>query len=80
MDLHFFVVSGEQLTFSMTEDVYFLVGLPFRGRALAIDPHLPGEERVENMVIKTKCEHGYLNIVSGQIGKCRHKLISLVSP
>jgi hypothetical protein len=40
---------GERLTFSTTEDVYFLMGLPFHGMALAIDPHLPEEDRVETM-------------------------------
>jgi hypothetical protein len=47
-----FIVRGEQLTFSATEDVYFLMGLPFHGMALAIDPHLPGEDRVETMAAR----------------------------
>jgi hypothetical protein len=45
-DLQCFIVRGEQLTFSATEDVYFLTGLPFHGMALPIDPHLSGEDRV----------------------------------
>jgi hypothetical protein len=32
---------GEQLTFSVREDVYFLTGLPFRGMALLVNPQLP---------------------------------------
>jgi hypothetical protein len=28
------------------EDVYFLMGLPFRGMALPVDPQLSGDERV----------------------------------
>jgi hypothetical protein len=42
-------VREEQPKLSTTEDVYFLTGLPFHGRALAVDPHLPGEDRVETM-------------------------------
>jgi hypothetical protein len=30
-DLHCFMVRGEQLAFTVVEDVYFLTGLPFRG-------------------------------------------------
>jgi hypothetical protein len=37
-ELQFFIVRGEQLKFSAMEDVYFLTGLPFRGRALPVDP------------------------------------------
>jgi hypothetical protein len=48
-DLQCFVVWGEQLMFSTAEDIYFLTGLPFWGRALAMDPHLPGEDRVETI-------------------------------
>jgi hypothetical protein len=35
--------------FSTTEDMYFLTGLPFRGREVVMDPHIPGEDRVETM-------------------------------
>jgi hypothetical protein len=40
IDLQCFIVRGQQLTFSATEDVYFLTGLPFYGMALPIDPQL----------------------------------------
>jgi hypothetical protein len=63
-DLQCFMVRGEQLTFSATEDVYFLTGLPFHGRALVIDPHLPGEDRVETMVAR-HCSG--LNPMSGSV-------------
>jgi hypothetical protein len=49
IDLKCFVVRGEQLTFSSAEDIYFLTGLPFWGRALVVDPHLLWEDRVETM-------------------------------
>jgi hypothetical protein len=42
----------EQLTFSVVEDVYFLTGLPFHGMALPIDPQLPGDERVGDLVVR----------------------------
>jgi hypothetical protein len=48
-DLQCFVVSGEQLTLSVAKDIYFLTGLPFQGRELIIDPHLPWEDRVETI-------------------------------
>jgi hypothetical protein len=51
-DLQCFIVRGEKLTFSATEDVYFLTGLPFRGMALVVDPHLLGEDQVETMVAR----------------------------
>jgi hypothetical protein len=48
-NLQFFIVRGEHLTFSATEDVYFLTGLPFCGMALPVEPHLLGDDRVETM-------------------------------
>jgi hypothetical protein len=38
--------------FFAIENVYFFMGLPFHGRALAIDPHIPREDRVETMVAR----------------------------
>jgi hypothetical protein len=35
--------------FSAAKDIYFLTRLPFWGRELAIDPHLPEEDRVETI-------------------------------
>jgi hypothetical protein len=40
-DLHCFIVWGEQIPFTMVEDVYFLTGLPFRGTPLPVEPVLP---------------------------------------
>jgi hypothetical protein len=34
----------------MTENVYFLTGLSFHGMALPVEPHIPGDDRVETMV------------------------------
>jgi hypothetical protein len=51
-DLQCFIVRGQQLTFSATEDVYFLTGLPFHGMALPIDPQLSGDERVGDLVAR----------------------------
>jgi hypothetical protein len=43
LDLHCFIVRGEQLAFTAVEDVYFLTGLPFRGTPLPAEPVLPGD-------------------------------------
>jgi hypothetical protein len=43
-DLKCFIVRGQQLTFSVVKDVYFLMGLPFRGMALPINPQLLRDE------------------------------------
>jgi hypothetical protein len=40
-DLHCFIVRGEQIPFTTVEDVYFLMGLPFRGTPLPVEPVLP---------------------------------------
>jgi hypothetical protein len=48
-ELQCFIVWGEQLTFSVMEDVYFLTGLPFRGRALPVDPQLPGDAHLADL-------------------------------
>jgi len=50
-DLQCFMVRGEKLMFFTTEDMYFLMGLPFRGMDLAVDPHMPVEDRVETMAV-----------------------------
>jgi hypothetical protein len=38
---HFFLMQGEQVAFTVVEDVYFLTGLPFRGTPLSAVPVLP---------------------------------------
>jgi hypothetical protein len=43
-DLQCFNVRGQQLTFSVVEDVYFFMGLPLHGMALPIDPPLSRDE------------------------------------
>jgi hypothetical protein len=40
-DLHYFMVRGEQIAFTMVEDIYFLTGLPFWGMNLPAEPVLP---------------------------------------
>jgi hypothetical protein len=42
-DLHCFMVRGEHLAFIAVEDVYFLIGLPFRGTPLLAEPVLLGD-------------------------------------
>jgi hypothetical protein len=48
-DMQCFIVQGEKLTFSMTEDVYFLTGLSFLGSALHIDPLFPWDGQLVNL-------------------------------
>jgi hypothetical protein len=43
LDRHCFMVRGEELAFTVVEDIYFLTGLPFRGTPLPADPVLPGD-------------------------------------
>jgi hypothetical protein len=40
-DRHFFLMRGEQIAFTVVEDVYFLIGLPFQGTPLPAVPVLP---------------------------------------
>jgi hypothetical protein len=41
--LHCFMVRGEQLAFTIVKDVYFLMGLPFRGTPLPTEPVVLGD-------------------------------------
>jgi hypothetical protein len=43
LDLHFFMVQGEQIAFTTVDDVYFLTGLPFQGMPLPTKPLLPAD-------------------------------------
>jgi hypothetical protein len=43
LDLHCFMVRGEQIAFTAVEDIYFLTGLPFRGTPLPAEPVLPAD-------------------------------------
>jgi hypothetical protein len=49
LDLHCFMVRGEQLAFTAVEDVYFLTGLPFRGTPLPAEPVLPGDVQLATL-------------------------------
>jgi hypothetical protein len=50
IDQQCFIVQGEQLTFSVIEDVYFLTGLPFRGSPLPVEPVLLGDGQLADLV------------------------------
>jgi hypothetical protein len=41
LDLHCFIVRGEQIAFIAVEDIYLLTGLSFRGTPLPAEPVLP---------------------------------------
>jgi hypothetical protein len=63
-ELQCFIVRGEQLTFSAREDVYFLMGLPFWGMALPVDPQLPVDVHLVDMA-QRYCSGP--NIMSGSV-------------
>jgi hypothetical protein len=41
LNLHCFMLWGEQIAFTEVEDIYFLTGLSFRGTPLPTEPVLP---------------------------------------
>jgi hypothetical protein len=41
LELHYFLVQGEQIPFIVVEDIYFLTRLPFRGTPLPAELVLP---------------------------------------
>jgi hypothetical protein len=45
----FFMVQGEQLAFTVVEDVYFLTGLPFQGTPLPAEPVLPRDGQLATL-------------------------------
>jgi hypothetical protein len=49
LNLHCFIVQGEQFPFTAVEDVYFLTGLPFRGMPLLVEPVLPRDTPLATM-------------------------------
>jgi len=63
-NLQCFVVQGEKLMFFVAKDIYFLTGIPFRGRGLSMDPHLPREDRIETITAR-HCSRP--NLMSGSV-------------
>jgi hypothetical protein len=49
-ELHCFLVRGEQIPFTAVEDVYFLIGLPFRGIPLPAEPVLPRDTTLVTII------------------------------
>jgi hypothetical protein len=41
---------GEKIPFTVVEDIYFLMGLPFRGTLLPADPVLPRDTHLRMVV------------------------------
>jgi hypothetical protein len=64
LNLHFFMVRGEQIVFTVVEDIYFLTGLPFQGTPLPAEPVLPA-----NVMLVTLGRRYYSreNYMSGSI-------------
>jgi hypothetical protein len=55
---HCFLVRGEQIAFTVVEDIYFLTGLPFRGTPLRAVPVLPSDTDLAE-VVERYCSDGY---------------------
>jgi hypothetical protein len=68
LDLHCFMVWGEQISFTMVEDIYFLTGLSFRGTPLPVEPVLPGNVA---LVIVGRRFHSRENFMSGSVVSIR---------
>jgi hypothetical protein len=49
LEMHYFLVRGEQIPFTTVEDVYFLTGLPFWGVPLPTEPVLPRDLTLETV-------------------------------
>jgi hypothetical protein len=64
LELHCFLVRGEQIPFTAVEDVYFLTGLPFRGMPLLAEPVLP---RDTSLVMITEKFFSGENFMSGAV-------------
>jgi hypothetical protein len=80
-DLHCLVVRGEQIPFTMVEDVYFLTGLPFRGTPLPVESVLPRDTLI-TMVGRRYCSGpNYMSdtVVSiGAMDALEHRCIAVM--
>jgi hypothetical protein len=64
LDLHCFIVQGEQIAFTVVEDIYFLTGLPFWGMPLSAELVLPAD--VELVTVGQRyCSR--VNFMSGSV-------------
>jgi hypothetical protein len=59
-----FIVRGKQLTILAMEDVYFLMGLPFLGMSLPIDPQFPEDVHLVELALNFCLG---LNIMPGSV-------------
>jgi hypothetical protein len=55
---HCFLVRGEQVAFTAVEDIYFLIGIPFRGIPLPVVPALPRDTDLAE-VTERYCSGGH---------------------
>jgi hypothetical protein len=61
LDLHCFLVRGEQIPFTAVEDIYFLTGLPFRGTLLPTEPVLPRDTHLREIAERYCSGENYMS-------------------
>jgi hypothetical protein len=66
-DQHCFLVRGEQISFTLMEDIYFLTGLPFRGTPLPVDPVLPRDTHLRTVAERYCSGEHYMTRTSVRI-------------
>jgi hypothetical protein len=60
-DLHCFLVRGEQIPFTVVEDIYFLTGLPFWGTLLLEEPMLPRDTHLADVARRYFLGENYMS-------------------
>ena len=81
LDLHYFIVRGEQIPFTVVEDVYFLTGLPFWGTPLSVEPVLPRYTSLATVVWRYCLGLNYMSgtVVSiGAMDALAHRCIAMM--
>jgi hypothetical protein len=57
---HCFLVRGEHIAFTAVEDIYFLTGLPFRGKPFPVVPMLPRDTDLAEVVERYCSDEHYM--------------------
>jgi hypothetical protein len=60
-DLHCFLMRGEQIPFTVVEDIYFLTGLPFRGTPLPVEPVLLRDTHLDDIARRYCSSENYMS-------------------
>jgi hypothetical protein len=68
LDLHYFIVWGEKIPFTVVDDVYFLTRLPFRGMPLPTEPVLPRDTPLATVSRRYCSGPNYMSVTVVSIG------------